>query len=147
MREYLELGSVPFGENCVQVGADDYYTKYKEESNRYIEQLKHRFPEINNINCYFSIKGFPHEFGTYHEVVINYNDNDDAATNGHNDTLLLLKKEFPKIKGTSGAFEGAKSCGRGKTVRLLKKEFPEIKPIRNSFMAMSYMDKISEAFR
>lgn len=81
MREYLELGSVPFGENCVQVGADDYYTKYREESNRYIEQLKHRFPEINNVNCYFSIKGFPHEFGTYHEVVINYNDNDDAAIN------------------------------------------------------------------
>lgn len=51
-----------------------------------------------------------------------------AAKHGQNETLMLLKKEFPDIKGTLNAFNYALLRNRVDTLNLLKKEFPELCP-------------------
>ena len=56
-----------------------------------------------------------------------------AAEHGHNETLKLLKREFPEIKGTLDAFDLASCYGHNDTLKLLKLEFPEIKGTSNAF--------------
>jgi hypothetical protein len=73
MRDYVSLSSVPADEDCAQVGSPDYPERMKAESKRYIELLNKRFinpPE----GSYFSRKSFPHDFGTYHEIVVYFDD-------------------------------------------------------------------------
>jgi len=66
MRDYLELGPVPADEDCQQVGTTDYdYAKDTADLRRYKALLETRWPEAQ-----FAIKSFPHEFGTYREVVV-----------------------------------------------------------------------------
>lgn len=73
MREYITLGATPCEEECAQVGDPDYDDKSFVESYRYIALLRKLFgdppcgPRYN-----FGVKGFPHDFGTYHEVVVWY---------------------------------------------------------------------------
>ena len=79
MFEYLELGPTPYGEECVQVSDADYYSKMKVETKKYIEQLEKRFPQLGDAHCSLRVKGFSHDFGTYHEVCIRYNEDDNIA--------------------------------------------------------------------
>ena len=78
--ESLELGSTPSGEDCVQVGSDSYFDLYIAEAKAYIDQLKRQFPNIPD-GVSFGIKSFPHDFGTYHEVVVKYNEDNEEAIN------------------------------------------------------------------
>lgn len=78
MRDYLELSAAPCGEDCAQVGEDNYKEKARKEATRYIELLQKRFPNMPSTS-HFGIKWFPHDFGTYAEVVIYFYDNDEAS--------------------------------------------------------------------
>jgi hypothetical protein len=75
MREYLELGPVPSNEECYQTGKDDYIL-IRSEASIYKKQLERMFPDL-----WFSVKAFDHEFGTYCEVVVYYNPDDEAEVN------------------------------------------------------------------
>ena len=75
MTEYLELGSVPSEEECVQVGASDYDLLSRQESVRYIQQLQKCFPQYEEFRVRFSAMNFPHDFGYYKEVVVKYEPN------------------------------------------------------------------------
>ena len=44
MIEYLEIGPVPAGEDCAQVGSIDFRNQSKREMRAYINQLKREFP-------------------------------------------------------------------------------------------------------
>jgi len=68
MRQYLELGSVPCAEDCFQVGSATT-EQMRKECVIYRKQLERQFPKGE-----FVIKSFPHDFGTYLEVVIYYDD-------------------------------------------------------------------------
>ena len=68
MRDYLSLGATPAEEPCAQVGRDDYQQLYRAECNRYIAQLRRMFGKEPK-GAKLAIKAFPHDFGTYHEVV------------------------------------------------------------------------------
>ena len=72
MSEYLELGSVPVDEDCVQVGSREYESQWKAEGNRYVALLKQKFPQHEQTGVRFVVMAFPHDFGTYHEVVAKY---------------------------------------------------------------------------
>ena len=72
MKSYIELGPTPTDEECVQVGSEEYESEWKKEGKRYIELLQKLFPQYEEFGTSFSIKSFPHDFGTYHEVVIWY---------------------------------------------------------------------------
>ena len=73
MKDYLILGATPAGENCAQVGRDNYPEQVRREGHAYIAQLTRMFGEPPT-GSRFSLKGFPHDFGTYHEVVVWFDD-------------------------------------------------------------------------
>lgn len=79
--EYIELSSVPVTESCAQVGADDYHERSLLECRVYRSQLERQFPISEELgsDVYYKIKSFPHDFGSYREVVIYYNTDNDAA--------------------------------------------------------------------
>jgi hypothetical protein len=78
MRDYLSIGSVPAGEDCVQVGTKDYCERAKKECRAFAGQLLRRFGEPPT-GVSFAVKGFPHDFGTYYEVVVYFDDKIKAA--------------------------------------------------------------------
>lgn len=74
MRDYIELGPTPSGEDCAQVGTDKYPEQSLAESRRYCDMLQKKFPKAN-----FGIRSFPHDFGTYREVVVYFDDDVDGS--------------------------------------------------------------------
>ena len=75
--EYISLGSTPCGEECAQVGSDNYHERMRKETKAYIRQLKRMFGEPP-AGASIRTKGFPHDFGTYHEVCCIYTDEEGA---------------------------------------------------------------------
>lgn len=78
MRDYLTIGSVPYGEPCAQVGSDNYDRNSRLECKAFIGQITREFGFEPN-GAFLMIKRFPYEFGSYREVVVFYDDNYDDA--------------------------------------------------------------------
>ena len=75
MRDYLSLGPVPCDEDCQQIGSDAYdYQKDTADLHRYKTMLQERWP-----TAHFAVKSFPHDFGTYREIVVYFDDEDEDA--------------------------------------------------------------------
>lgn len=71
-RDYLSIGPVPPEESCQQVGSDHYDpVKANKECKQYIQLLRRAFGDEPD-GAKLSIKNFPHDFGTYSEVVCYY---------------------------------------------------------------------------
>ena len=81
MRDYLTIGATPHGEDCAQVGSKDYdyTTRARLECKAFAQQIAKYYPEPADSDCYLKIKSFPHDFGTYHEVVAVFDTHDEAA--------------------------------------------------------------------
>lgn len=79
MRDQLSLGPVPSDEDCQQVGTDSYDPKKaREECLRYINAIrKQHGPEPEGARL--RITSNPHDFGTYLDVVVDYDEDSDAA--------------------------------------------------------------------
>jgi hypothetical protein len=78
MRDYFCLGPTPSAEDCAQVGQPDYHRKAVAECARLIERIRATLgPEPSGAEL--AIKSFPHDFGTYYEVVIWFEPDDAAA--------------------------------------------------------------------
>ncbi len=75
IRHYIELGPVPCDEQCQQVGTTGYdAAAANKECRRYKAQLKRMFPE-----GVFAIRSFPHDAGSYSEVVVYYSSDDEKS--------------------------------------------------------------------
>lgn len=70
--DYLNVGSNGFA----QVGDPDYTEKNRIEMRYLLNLIRERFPIPDRLQglCYFKVKAFPHEFGTYHEIVLMFSD-------------------------------------------------------------------------
>lgn len=77
--DYVTLGPTPGDEACAQVGADNYRETMRAESKRYIAGLQRMFPLPEGCNARIAVKGFPHDYGTYHEVCVIFGDDDEVA--------------------------------------------------------------------
>ena len=77
--KYIELGSSPVCETCVQVSKDDYIQDMKKECFRYKDYLEELFPIPDGVYAWFSVKSFNHDFGTYYEVIINYDEDEESS--------------------------------------------------------------------
>jgi len=79
-RDYMHIGPTPADEPCQQVGTPDYDPiKARQECNRFIAAIRQTLgPEPEG--AHLSIKSNSHDFGTYLEVVINYDTDDEEAT-------------------------------------------------------------------
>lgn len=79
MRDYIALGTAPIEEYCASLGESDYYEKVEPEARRYIALLEELFGEPPG-NARWGIKSFAHDFGTYYEVVIYFEDESNEET-------------------------------------------------------------------
>ena len=80
MRDYIVIGSTPCGEECAQLGTEGYYKKAMAESKRFIQLLRKTFGD-EPFGALLAIKAFDHDFGTYHEVVCYFQDDNEEAMN------------------------------------------------------------------
>lgn len=90
MRDYLTLGPAPSDEPCAQVGSDNYDEQSRKECQVFIAQLRRQFgtePILNRL----SVKTFPHDFGSYREVVIYYDSDDQESV----DYAFNMESELP----------------------------------------------------
>jgi hypothetical protein len=78
MRDYFCIGPTPSEEGCAYVGEPDYRRKAIEECRRFIELIRRTLgPEPAGAEL--ATTSFPHDFGTYYEVVIWFEPDDAAA--------------------------------------------------------------------
>jgi len=102
MKAFVELNSAPIDEDCVQVDAtENYLPAMIQECHIYLRQLYRLFPMAR-----LGIKKFSHDFGSYVEAVVYYDDASEAeeeAAWAMQDNLPLLwddeaKKELIAAK-------------------------------------------------
>ena len=77
--EYMEIGSSPYDELCAQLGFDNYRKDATKEMDAYINQLNRLFIEAKNYGITFKQKWFNHDFGTYGEVCMSWNPENEIA--------------------------------------------------------------------
>ena len=73
MKDYLNIGSTPPEEDCAQVGSENFYEESMKECKRYIDCLR-KFVGVEPFGAELKVKSFPHDFGTYYEVVCYFDD-------------------------------------------------------------------------
>lgn len=73
MRDYVNIGSSPCDEPCVQLGAPNYGEESRKECQRYIDLIRKVCGEEPE-GAELRTKSFPHDFGTYREVVCYFDD-------------------------------------------------------------------------
>ena len=78
MRETLEIGSSPCNEECAQVGQDGYSLRAAKECQAFKNQLIRVFGEPPE-GARLKIKGSSHDFGTYYEVAVSFNVENEIA--------------------------------------------------------------------
>ena len=78
-RDCVSIASAPYEEECVQVERTGAYVQpMKTECRRFLDLIRKKLgPEPEG--ALLTIKGFPHDFGTYFEVVCNYDDENEEA--------------------------------------------------------------------
>jgi hypothetical protein len=79
--EYIELGPVPAGEPCAQVGTDNYLARSMRECEVFRRMLERVFPIPEGLPVKYVVRSHPHDFGTYREVSVRYSGDDAAACN------------------------------------------------------------------
>lgn len=79
MTEYFILGPVPSDEDCAQVGDENFRQRATLEMDAYINQLYRLFPDADSCGVIFTKKWFNHDFGSYGEVIANYNNDEGFA--------------------------------------------------------------------
>lgn len=74
MTEFLNIGPTPYDEPCVQVGSENYESLSRRECQIFADQclreLRKQFGE--SLAVAVRSKLFPHDFGSYREVVVYY---------------------------------------------------------------------------
>jgi len=77
--DYMEIGPNPCEEDCAQLGTPDYRRISNIEMDVYIDQLCREFAtRLDYVD--FGKKWFNHDFGSYGEVVVYYNTEDELST-------------------------------------------------------------------
>ena len=92
MMDYIEIGCTPAEEDCAQVGKEGYAKQARAECRRFVEGIKKFFgkpPALADVR----IKSFTHDFGSYFEVVVVFDEDDEKAAN-----YAYLVEEF--VPGT-----------------------------------------------
>ena len=84
----LELGPTPHEEPCEQVGDNYNPIQAKRECRAFINQLKRMFGECEGAR--FVITSNPHDFGSYFEVVVKFNNNEQAI-----DYAFMVEEKCP----------------------------------------------------
>lgn len=90
MRDSINIGGTPAEEACAQVGTDRYRRVVKAECRAFINQLR-RVCGNEPPGAQLRIMANPHDFGTYHEVVCDY----DSELPESLDYALKVERKCP----------------------------------------------------
>ena len=75
MQDLIYLGSSPYNENCIQVEKEgEYLPAMRHECQVYASMLRRMFPQLSGK---LRVKTHPHDFGSYCEVVLVVQDDED----------------------------------------------------------------------
>ena len=82
--ETIDLGPVPADEDCIQTADPDYEVKALEECNRWLLLLRASYAEAHGCmpedhGAKLRVRGSSHDFGTYYEVVVRFDEDDHRA--------------------------------------------------------------------
>ena len=77
--DFIELGPVPAGEPCAQVGTDNYLARSMRECEVFRRMLERVLPIPEGLPVTYVIRSHPHDFGAYREVSARYSGVDQAA--------------------------------------------------------------------
>lgn len=90
MIDELILDTTPTNEPCAQVGTDQYYKNTMAEARAHILQIQAQLTPPLGVT--FAIQGHPHDFGTYHQIHVSYNDQIPE----HRQYISKLESEAPE---------------------------------------------------
>lgn len=85
MFEYIELGPVPYDEDCAQVGSPDYPERSAKERQAYRHQIERLLAQKGypkeSWSSGFSLcnRGHEHDFGRYYELAVKFDTNNESA--------------------------------------------------------------------
>lgn len=97
MTDYIYLSATtPGDESCAQVGSNDYMKNSKMEAHAYIRQLIRTFGE-NPEGTRFTLAYCPHDFGTYIDIKLFYDDENQD----HLDYMNLVERGCEKWDNTA----------------------------------------------
>lgn len=78
--DYITLGPTPPDEDCAQVGEPNFRKLATVQMKAYVNQLNRRFDNwVKDGYILFDKKWFNHDFGSYGEVVVYYNTEDEMS--------------------------------------------------------------------
>jgi hypothetical protein len=108
MTDYLEIGSTPAEEECEQLGPGYRPDVARAECRLYIRAIKQVCGEPPE-GARFIIRSNPHDSGTYHEVAVKFDENNEEARNYAFKCESDAPGEWPEnLKGEAAALrEGA----------------------------------------
>ena len=81
MNHSIDVGPSPAEEPCASVGQEDYVRAAGRECSVWMRMLRRLFPVPDNCTARFSRRGSPHDFGTYYEVVVKWQADDEVGGN------------------------------------------------------------------
>lgn len=76
MRDYISIGSAPHDENCQQLGENYNSLKAQLELRAFRNQILRHYP-VPNETVGVRAKSFPHDFGSYSEICVVYDDDQE----------------------------------------------------------------------
>ena len=95
--QYIEIGPVPANESCAQVGSPDYTEASQRECEVFRRMLHRLFPVPEGVSVAYVARTHPHDFGTYREVSIRYDEHDGAAVDFAYQVELSVPDEWDPI--------------------------------------------------
>ena len=80
MTDYITIGCTPCDEPCVPVGSYEYNRLSRIELQVFAAQCKRVLEkQFNTIKTNLRMKSFPHDFGSYRELIAEYHDKDSTV--------------------------------------------------------------------
>jgi hypothetical protein len=111
VQEVYWLGPAPSEEDCVQLGSPDYAREARAECKRYIKAIRHVCgPEP--AGAQLTIKSLPHDFGSYFEVAVVFDPENESAS----EYAAKCDQDAPKTWGEVSIAEGRKLAFQPGTV-------------------------------
>lgn len=111
--EYIELGPVPAGESCAQVGTGNYLASSMRECEVYRRMLARVFPIPDGLRVKYVVRSHPHDFGPYREVSIGFVDDLRAAVDfAYQVESALPMRGMPSPSTNSRGSRGATAASR-----------------------------------
>lgn len=78
-QQIMNIGPAPCEESCAQVGQADYEERSRRECRIFQRMLERMRPLADGIPAQYVVRSFPHDFGSYREVCVRYEETDARA--------------------------------------------------------------------